>query len=162
MKEKNKIKITLNRLTESYNSVTALLKGKISTKLSFVLIDNKRLWQAEIDSIAEKQGMLAGLDTFQKLRVDICKELANRDSNNKPILINNNYDIPADKMVELNRRIAELAPTYKDAFEAEAEFKEHLKQEIEIEYFKIPQSLLPKEIFGGHLESLLDIIDRDN
>jgi hypothetical protein len=130
-------------------------------KFAYAIVKNKRIVEDEIKLLSESLKASDKFTEFDKKRVEIVKEHADKDEKGEAKIEGNQYVVSDTKAMEA--AIDPLKEEYKDAIEAREaqikEFSEMLEKEINIELYKIKQDDLPKDISVAQLESIRWIVE---
>jgi hypothetical protein len=130
-------------------------------KFAYAIVKNKRIVEDEIKLLSESLKASDKFTEFDKKRVEIVKEHADKDEKGEAKIEGNQYVVSDTKAMEA--AIDPLKEEYKDTIEAREaqikEFNEMLEKEINIELYKIKQDDLPKDISVAQLESIRWIVE---
>jgi hypothetical protein len=133
-------------------------------KFSYALVKNMR----KIDTILEgnasyhKNFKVEGEQEYHAKRIELCKQLAEKDEQGNPRIENNQYVLPEDR-TEFNAEFEKIKEEFKKTVisleQREEEFKTYLDEEIEIDIHPVKEEFLPETISGEQrlfLEFMID------
>lgn len=89
------MKIKLGELKEMVTGLYAIQGKKFPVKISYAIAKN-------VKKLAEEHA------DYEKQRIKLCEEFANKDNDGNPILIDGKYDIPEQNLEEFNDSVNEL------------------------------------------------------
>ena len=143
------MKVSLQKVVNVYVTITAIGKDKSSPKWAYGLAKNKAIIQKDIDGViaAEKQ-----IEDAQNERIKYCESIAEKDKNGKPLTEKNARGQDVYKGIsETDPIIIEHVEKIKKLNE---EYKELLKTEVDIEFYKIDFEEVPGQIAPLDFENL--------
>ena len=89
------MKVKLGELKEMVTGLYAIQGKKFPVKISYAIAKN-------VKKLAEEHA------DYEKQRIKLCEEFANKDNDGNPILIDGKYDIPEQNLEEFNDSVNEL------------------------------------------------------
>jgi len=134
-------------------------------KFSYCLVKNKKMLIEELDNIKKSLRVLDKIqaeefDKYNKERIIIAKKHADKDTDEKPIIINDNYKI--SDMISFNKEFEKLKEKYKEIVAITSEFDNEnnklLDEDVGIDFNKIKLSDLPDELSQSQIEPIIDFI----
>lgn len=155
---KNKDILTLNEALKSLN-----LKG---AKFAYVVARNIEVLKPEITALVEAAKQSDEYKEYEAKRVEICKEHAEKDENNEPVLINKGtvseeYKIADQKSFEAS--LKKLNDENKEVIRAREkqieEFNSLLEENKDINFHKVSLKDVPDEITSQEMASIISIIE---
>jgi hypothetical protein len=148
-----------------YHLFNRLGNNKSSVKFHFRVLQNKRLIEPEIKALEEANEPLPEFQEFEKLRMEVCEQFCEKDESGKPVIQNNNFNIPDDKQEEFQATLEKLKEEHKEALdkveERRTQFEELLKEEVEIDFVRFKIQEMPESLLGSDLEIMFDIVDEE-
>jgi len=138
------MKVTLKQVLQAMRTIRAIEAERVSPRFAYGIAKNKGKMQADIDGIAAAEKPIHDAD---KLRIQYCKDHAEKDEKGKPVVTRNEFvgvDVEAPEYVA-------LVDAVNDAVKKHEEF---LKGETEIGFHMIAFEELPKEISPQDFENL--------
>jgi hypothetical protein len=157
--------LTRENLVKIWGVLGGLAREKTTAKGAYGIAKNKRLTEVEISSIEEAQknrSVPEGLDKFHEERIALCKEYCDKDGNGENIVIKNEFQI-VERLEEFTEKLTELREEHKEALDArdeqDQEFRDFLKEEVEIEFHKINIADFPDSMTAEQMEILEPIIN---
>jgi hypothetical protein len=151
--------IDLFRLKEGLNDVSNL-KG---VKFAYAVLKNKKIVEDEIALLQKSVEMSVEFQEYEKSRITLCEQFADKDSEGKPIINNNQYQI--ENKVEFNEVVEKLK---KDNIKC---IEERVKQlndydillqeenDIEEKLSKVKEEYLPSDITANQLQTIIEMVD---
>ena len=138
------------------------LKDVPNTKFAYALIKNLKKIDAEIGILNElKQANKTATLEYEKKRIDLCTKHAEKDEMGTPIIENNNYKIL--DVGTFTKELEDLRNVHSDDFDkqlkGEAEYINLLKEECDIDFYKMKPEDLPDNLTALQLEILEPLID---
>ena len=151
--------IELNRVLEG-------LKRIHETRFAYSVAKNKQLIKAEVDSIASAQEPSDKLKEFDKRRTMLVMQYAQRDDKGQLAESGpGSIKLQPDKIVEFNLKVSELEKEFESSIkefkDKDVEFKNLLKEEIEIELYGIKAEYFPQDIGSDEMSVLMSLIIGD-
>lgn len=155
---------TRENLVQIWGVLNSLAQEKTTAKGAYGIAKNKRIIETEVKSIEEaqrNQKLPDGIEDFEAKRIDLCKEYCDKDKDGKPMVDGNSFVIIenqvvfTEKLTELREEFAEPLQARKDQ---DKDFREFLKEDVEIDLHKIKIDDMPNNITGQQIEILDDII----
>lgn len=163
------MKMTRQTMFEIYNTIKSL-NGSYNKKFKLFLYDNEAVLTPFIKSSSEILKPSESYLEFEQKRNNILQQLADKDDEGNaktyvdPVTKMNAYQIPNDKMQEVQSKIellkSEYNQTINDTIKQQKENEGILAEEIELNIQLIPFSCLPDDIDDSY-KPLLSIVDRD-
>lgn len=92
------MKVKLGELKEMVTGLYAIQEKRFPVKISYAIAKN-------VKNLAEEHA------DYEKQRIKLCEEFANKDKDGNPILIDGKYDIPDCHLEEFNDVVNELRET---------------------------------------------------
>jgi len=146
----------LAKITNVLNDV--LLKCK-KVKLNDLFITNVNKIEPILTSVKKSINISEEYKEYDTKRVDLCKKLALKDENNKPILKDGVFD-GLENNVEFNKEIEALDLEYKDCIKENEqmwkEYSELMNEEIEFVFELIDINLIPDDLIDGKQQLVLN------
>ena len=144
-------------LNDAFESVSQL-KG---VKFAYVIAKNKNILKGEIDSLQESVKMSEQYLVYEKKRVELCRELARKDKDGKPMMIGSKFDI--EDKAAFDKTLKKLQDGYpaeiKEREKQLENFEKLCKEEIKIDLHKMKQEDLPEDITPSQIEGIIEIIE---
>lgn len=149
-----KVNLTHQEAFDLTKGCMLLIKSGMPYKSGFQYAINKnfRALKPEFESINKE---LEVKKPFEKDRIALCKEYAEKDPKGNPIMVAGNYRIPQNIEEEWNKKLDELKEKYKLAIKEAEDF---MKQAIELEIHKVPLDEVP-DILSNVFELIFPMID---
>lgn len=158
-----KVKMTRKEL-QVLKRTLDLYKNATGAKFTYALTKNKSIINSELK---ELDNMSKGLSKDEKFmeyeekRMDLCKKHCNRDENNKPIIINGQFDL-SNKLPEFELDFSNLNEEYKELLDAKEvireEIEEYRNKEIELELHGINFEDIPNTIQQHQMDAIIFLI----
>jgi len=143
------------------NEGLGILKNLSGVKFAYAVAKNKVLISKEIEALQESRKPNEKFKEYDKKRVELCISFADKDEKNKPIIVNNQYQIT--KKEAFNIKINELQEENKKIIEEvekkQEEYLKMLEEETDLKFFMIKQDDLPKEITVSQMDIVIDLIE---
>ena len=92
------MKIKLGELKEMVTGLYAIQEKRFPVKISYAIAKN-------VKKLAEEHA------DYEKQRIKLCEEFANKDNDGNPVSVDGKYDIPNDSLKEFNDSVNELRDT---------------------------------------------------
>jgi len=137
-----------------------------SVKFAYCLSKNKKTISDEIKHIQDSVEKLDEVNSkiekeFEDKRIALVTEYADKDSNDQPIIENNNYKIT--NISEFNEKFAELKKEYPEFLKKRQDITDNnnklLDEESELEFHKIKVDNLPDELSLNDLDLISEFIE---
>jgi len=159
------MKFTRENLIKAWQALTVLSTEKTSPKGAYAIAKNKRLAEAEVKSIEDAQKNQKepeGLVEYEQARIELCRELCNKDEETGAPVLNGTQFVMTDNAEEFAERLKELQEEYKGPL-AEQEkiikdFEAFMKEEVEMSFHEIKVDQLPDSVSAMQLEALDEMI----
>lgn len=136
------------------------LKG---IKFAYGIAKNKKIIDSEVESMQASVTATEAFLAFEKLRLELCKEYAEKDEKGKFKEIKGEYVIPADKREEFEIRLNAYREQHKEAIDERekqiTDFREFEKAESTVEFYKIKLSDVPEDISAEELVGIDELIE---
>jgi hypothetical protein len=164
------MKIVREKVLALYGLINHLSSLNHSVKFHYLMLKNKTLLQGEVDSLQKAQTPSEEYLKIDKERVALCERFATKDEAGKCLTQpdskgNEIYVMTSESKKLFEDEIAKFKEDHKDiigSFEQQKkDFQELLKEEVEIDFHKIPVDLLPEKMVGREVELLFDFIEED-
>lgn len=158
-----KVKLTRRELM-NIMSVLNSLNGSYSVKMKYAIKKNKDLLKNEVEAVEEaSQTNSKRYKEYDEKRMKKIEEYAERENGKIKLLPDNrSVKIKEDKLDDFNAAILLLQEEYKEGIEEREkevkEFDNFIKEEIEVEVFKISNDIIPNDISQGAYEVLFPLI----
>ena len=155
------MKIKKSEVVALWNTIEQLGFTDAHIKFTYALAKNKKLIKNEVEAIKESIDPSEKFKEFENRRLDICKDMAKKDKDGKPIIINNTeFDIKnTDKF---NSKIEDLKKEYQDDIDKETEKNkqamEMLEEEIDIDLTQVELDYFPERITTSQMEFLMFLV----
>lgn len=147
------MKMTRNEVVELYKGISSLPKKEYNRFFLYAVEKTKTELKTIIDEIAKKEYAIVYDEKkleFEKERVALLEKFSNRDESDKPVIIDNRYDISEGKTEELRKEMTELTSKYSDDMKRVdsllSEFQEFLKEEIDVAVVKTSFKTIPETL----------------
>jgi len=158
------MKIKREKLISIWGLVNRLSNEKTSVKFHYLMLKNKRQIEPEMKSLQEAQQPPEGFKEFEAKRMEACNEACEK-KDGKPRIEGGNFVIPEEKRAEFDTTLEKLKDEYKEVLDKitdnQKQFGELVEEEIEVEFTRIPMSIVPQTMLGGDVDLLFDLIDED-
>ena len=143
-----------------------LTKDYSGLKFAYARVKNKKLVDAEIESIREAFKPSEEIQEYERLRIELLKEYGEMDSFGNFLFEEDGRSVKfasEEKKQEFVVKFNELRDKYKDCFdketEKEIEYQKFIEEEVSLDFVKVNIDDLPKDITGEQLELLFPIIN---
>lgn len=136
------------------------LKG---IKFAYICLKNKKKIEEEIKLFEEVIKPHPKFEEYEQQRIKLCEIHAEKDNNNEPIILKDQYKIIDQSKFEneLNILKKDYIDIIEDRTDQIKEYNKMLEDNIEIEFEKINFSEIPENISADELESINFMIDLD-
>jgi hypothetical protein len=154
--------IKKNELINVWQVLNKLSGISGNAKWAYTIAKNKLLLKDEVKAIEEALAPDEEYKQYEQKRLSLCQELADKDSNDKPIIENNIYvmtknkELFEEKMLKLNNDNLEIIKRRMDFV---SQIDEILKEEIDIPFYVIELKDIPDGINAVEMESILLFIE---
>lgn len=159
------MKINREKLLEMWGLMEKLAQDKCSVKFHYTVLKNKKLIEPEVESLREANSAPENYQEFEKKRMEVCSQYCEKDENGAPEVKDNNFVILPEVRSEFDGKLNDLKESYKEMFDgmeaSQKEFQELLSGDVEIDFVRIPMSIIPAELTGQEVNVLFDLIDED-
>ena len=151
--------MTKQKALDIYNTLNTLgeLKG---TRFAYGVSKNVNKLQPEINALQKSFAASEEFLAYDKERVELAKEYSHKIKG-EPVIIEGRYDI--EDQDKFDKELEKLQKKHKKAVEEREkqfkEFQEILKEEVEIDLYKIKISDVPQEITARQMNGILEIIE---
>ncbi len=160
------IKIRIEDLMRYVDVLEDLSKTVCSFKLAYAIAKNLKKLRGEIENVGKTVAQSPEFKEYEKKRLSLCSEHSLKDVGGNPLIVNRIFQIDPMKKNDFDIRLSELRAQYKDAIRDQdrkiEEFNRHQKDEIEIEFHRVKQEDLPREIKPSHMEVILDFLEEED
>jgi len=163
------MELTRENSIQMWAVLNSLADVKTSAKGAYGIAKNKRILETEKEAIQKAQqaemneSVPQELQDFELARVELCKEYADKDEDDNPILSNNNFKI-VERNAEFLKALNELRaePKNAEALKArqdkEDKFQNFMKESIEVDLHLMKVDDLPNDITAQQVEALGDLV----
>ncbi len=141
------------------------LKG---IKFAYGVVKNKKIVDTEIENLRELVKTNPAFDEFTKVRMELIKELAEKDDKGEIKTVTNEKGqteavIPDEKKEEFEIRLQALREQHKEAIDEqekkEADFEAFQKEESKVEFYKIKLKDVPEDISAEEMQAIDELIE---
>ena len=143
------------------NAGLAACGGLKGVKFAYAIAKNTSIVKKEVDIIQEAIKPSKEFQTYEEKRIQLAMDHAKKDPKGQPIIADNRYVI--EDQAVFDEAIKNLREENKDVIDGQKksneEYEEMLKEEIEIELYKIGQDLLPEDITASQVTGIMPIIN---
>lgn len=157
------MKIKRKEAVNLFNSFGRLGSHK-GVKFAYAIAKNKKKLESEQKAITVAQSKIQpkAIQEFDKKRIKVCCEYADKDENGNPKLDKNNYSISEERRIEFDKAIDELQKEYEPSFKEmennQKEFNDFLDEDIEVDLHLIPMSVVPDTITVNEMDIIFPMI----
>jgi hypothetical protein len=139
-------------------------KEDLPTKFSWALMRTKKRLKVLIDSMDEIRQPPARMQEYETKRIALCEAASEKEEDGKPKVENNNFVIETEAREQLNKDIAALRDgDFKEMFDEQEkkskDIEDLMKEECDIELFKVAPEFLPETMSPADLEILEVMIE---
>lgn len=131
-------------------------------KFAYAVAKNSRLVAEEIKALQEANKPDEGLLAFDRARVALCVEHAEKDEAGKPKTNGAGYSIAADRQALFDASLTALREGHAEALERREgqrrEFDALLDEDTDVELHRVAEEHLPEDITGAQLTAILDMV----
>ncbi len=131
-------------------------------KFAYAAAKNSRIVSEEIKALQEASKPEEGFLAFDKARVALCVEHAEKDEAGKPKANGNGYSIAADRQALFDASLATLREVHAEALQRrkdqQEEFDVLLDEDTDVRLHKVAEEHLPEDITGAQLTAILDMV----
>lgn len=159
------MKMTRVEVVELFKGISSLPKKEYNRFFLYSVEKTKTELKAIIDEIGKKEYEIVydeRMRQFEKERISILEKFSNRDESNKPIIIDNRYDIPEDKADELRKEIETLSENYSDDVKRvdalRSSFGDFLNEEIEVNVVKTSFKTIPESLDSELFTTVMKLV----
>lgn len=152
-------------VVELFKIISSLPKKEYNRFFLYAVEKTKTELKTIIDEAGKKEYEIIydeKLRQFEKDRISILEKFSNRDESDKPIIVENRYDISEDKSDEVRKEMVELSEKYADDVKRvenlRVEFNQFLKEEIEVNVVKTSFKTLPETVDSELFGTLLKLV----
>lgn len=144
-------------LFKSLNTLGAL-KG---VKFAYAVTRNVNLLKSEVEALEKASAPDEEYSKFEKERIKLAEEHANKDEEGKAIVFDNKYDISDNDKFETE--LETLKEGYKEAIEKRKEqieeFSKILEEEADVKLYKVALADVPADISTAQMFSISQIVE---
>jgi len=149
-----------SELEAMYMAMAQVANVTVSPKFAYAIAKNRSKIEDEVKALQEARKPLA---EFDKKRIDLCREMCDKDENGKPMT--ETKEIPGGKMTvfqgisgneEYNKKLEELKEPYGEQFREVEELEN--KDCDEYKWHMIDLEQFPKEITSAVMMALMPLI----
>jgi hypothetical protein len=145
------MKVSRGKLVSLWQILSLVGNTPGSVKFHYSVNKNKKLLEPEVKSLEEAKKPTERFLEWEKKRLEICKELAEKDEAGQPVLVPVNgttvFKFSDENRSLFEQKISAVRDEYEDAIkdfqDKERQFDELLREEVEIELHLIPLSAVP-------------------
>lgn len=133
----------------------------VGVKFAYGVSKNIAKLKLEVDALEKSLEASEAYKTYDQLRIELCKEHAKKDTDDKPIIKDNNYVMESDDEFEAEFEILkEENHVVIAAREAQLEeYRDLLKTDVSVDLHKIKLEDVPAEITTAEMFGILPIIE---
>lgn len=156
-----KIKLTNREVISLYNTLEGL--NYRGVKFAYTIARNLHVMKPIMNAMDKALKVAPEFSAYEKARVALAKDFADKDEKGKPKVEGNNFVIT--RMDEFDVELEKLRETHKAAVEARQkqldDYAVLQDEEVEIEVFQVAQGLLPADISTQEVNAIFAIIEHD-
>lgn len=159
------MKMTRVEVIELFKGISSLPKKEYNRFFLYAVEKTKTELKAIIDEAGKKEYDIVydeRLRQYEKERISILEKFANRDESDKPVVIDNRYDIPEDKADELRKEVETLAEKYSEDMKRVSDlrvaFGEYLNEEIEVNVVKTSFKTIPESLDSELFTTVMKLV----
>jgi len=139
-------------------------RDDLPTKFSWALMRTKKRLKTFIDSFNELRQPNPRINEYETKRIALCEAACEKDEDGKPKVEKQNFVILDEAREKLNKDIEALRDgEFKDVFDEQEkknkEIAELMKEDCDVELFKVSTEYLPSTISPNDLEVLEPMIE---
>ena len=158
-----KSKLKMSELEAMAMAMTQVANTTVSPKFAYAIAKNRKRIMPEVEALQDARKPLKEFDTK---RIELCKEMCDKDENGKPIT--ETTEVPGGHSVmykgiagnpEFDAKHEELKKPYATQFK---EIEELEKKEVECDFHQISLSQFPKEITSAVVMALMPLIREES
>lgn len=157
------IRITLEKLVETYEVLKQFETQQLKAKLSYVIGRNMQFLEPEYKSFKKSLTPPPGYEDYEKERLKLIQKYGQKTpAGHLAIDPRNPNNIPLSDPTSFNTELAKVASNYKDVLEKqkmkEKEIQELLEQEVEVQIFQFSYKLLPTHLTPQQMRAFMPMI----
>lgn len=149
----------LQALYQGVESVSGL-KG---VRFAYAMARNKLALKRELETLQEAIKASDKFIEYDKKRVDLCEQYADKDDKDEPKLENNEYVFSKANKVKFDKELDKVREEYKTVIDERTaqlkEFGELLKKESEFKPYMIAYESVPEEITTDAMSRIIELIE---
>ena len=134
------------------------LKG---AKFAYMCAKNKEILRGEVTATRAAYMPSDKMKEYEGKRIALCEKYADKDDNEKAVIINGSYSLVMNKAV-FDKELKKLTKDYKETIDENdgkiAEYKKFLEEEIEPDLVSIDLEDVPKEITGRQMDVIIKLV----
>lgn len=159
------MKMTRLEAVELFKSISTLPKKEYNRFFLYAVEKTKVELKSIIDEAGKKEYEIIydeKLRQFEKDRISILEKFSNRDESDKPIIVENRYDISEDKSDEVRKEMVELSEKYADDVKRvdslKDEFTKFVNEEIEVNIVKTSFKTIPETLDSDLFATVIKLV----
>lgn len=154
------MKLKKEEIVNLWNIIEILNKIKSNVKFTYGIVKNKKIIQSEVEAIKETLKSSERFEEYERNRIKLCSQMSEKNEDNKPIIINNEFKIQNIKLfkIMLNKLVEEYQEDIDLESEKNKQIKNFLQEEVEVELYKINLEYFP-EVTTEQMKILIILIN---
>jgi len=140
-----------------WNTLEGLKGTQYSRKFSYGIVRNKKILRDEVESLQEAQTPADEYIAYEKERIALCEEYADKDETGKAVQVKGQYYFSEEnpKFKELMKALVDKnKQVLEDAVKKEKEFLDILEETVDLPIYKMALDVFPESIDIAVLEVL--------
>jgi hypothetical protein len=143
-----------------WDVITKLNYERANPKFTYAISKNKKILLPLMKEIEEAKTRSPEYVAYDAERLELCKNMAEKDDKGEPIIEDGNYKIADSEAFDKEYEL--LQEKHKEMFEKEEEnkvkFEKMLEEEVEIDLYTVKVDYAPEEIPIKFMDILMDVI----
>ena len=157
------MKVSLKRenIMAIWATLESLKDKKLGIRATYAIVKNKKSISTEVEAVQEASRPPEGFIQYERSRLEMCNNLANKDKDDKAILIDGRFQFSEENQIEFNKQLVSLQEQYKKALEETQQLDDQvgnlLNETMEVELYQINMNQFNDgDLTVGQMEVLVD------
>jgi len=140
-----------------WEGIQAIITDDLDRKLAYAIARNRSRLRSVVEAIEEAS---KPVPAFEKKRVELAREMAQKDGSGNPIMMPDQKSFVVADMVTFNEKLETIRKSTKQTAR-DKQVEKFMEEKEEVDIYQVPFELFPDTIRPDIMEALLPMVEEE-
>jgi len=149
--------MTRKKIRFFWEGIQAIITDDLDRKLAYAIARNRSRLRSVVEAIEEAS---KPVPAFEKKRVELAREMAQKDGSGNPIMMPDQKSFVVADMVTFNEKLETIRKSTKQTAR-DKQVEKFMEEKEEVDIYQVPFELFPDTIRPDIMEALLPMVEEE-